>query len=724
VTLGVDVILPLHGGERWVAEAIESVLAQTWSHWQLWVVDDASPDASVERVEPYRAAHPERIELVRLSESRRAAGARAHAVALGSGEVLAFLDQDDRWLPEKLEAQVARLEADPALAAVHTDVEWIDADGRPIPGAADAENARRAALAWGPGLAQPLFDRNAIRLVSALVRRSAFQEVGGFDTSLFGGEDWEFWVRLARHFPIAHLPRVLCQRRIHDANVSRVHAAERARGKLRALAAMQRAGGLSPERVVRKRRELLDQAAGGDEPLTLCRSLFARLEAEGLRYCHWKSNEHVGAALAGRTDLDLLVAPEERARLDAVLGELGFKTVVSPPERRFPGMSDRLGFDRDSGRLSHLHLHEQLVVGGRWDKNLHLPIENLLLSDVVQVEGVRTPSPELELLLLAIRAPQKISALRLARRWRRDGVKTLSSSLVREFDHLVARVDDERFRALLGKTGLPLDADRLLGFARAVATRSVTTPDIQRARRHSLRALRGYRRSPAWRATARALRAWALAGAARRGWVAPRKKHLPGRGPLVALVGADGAGKSTLADDLRAWLGWKLEAAPAYFGIPKASRRYRLLRWAGRRLGAPWLESARWLRVARHRVHESRRAARITARGGVVVADRYPLPSLWEPPEPMDGPRLAGTRAAARERALYDRIPPPTRAFALRSEPAVLRTRKDDLDPEVQARKARSVNALQPSDVVAVVDGNREYPDVLLELKRGIWGLL
>ena len=156
-------------------------------------------------------------------------------------------------------------------------------------------------------------------------------------------------------------------------------------------------------------------------PLGICERFFEHLNQENLRYCHWKSNEHLGAALAGRTDLDLLVAPEERARLDAILAALGFKRVDSPPERRFQGMSDRLGFDRDSGRLAHLHLHEQLVVGGRWSKNLHLPIEGLLLSDVVHIEGVRAPSPELELLLLTIRAPQKVSRLRLARRWRRDG---------------------------------------------------------------------------------------------------------------------------------------------------------------------------------------------------------------------------------------------------------------------------------------------------------------
>ena len=240
--LTVDVILPTHAGERWVEEAIESVVRQSHSLWQLMVVDDCSPDATAERVESLLRGDPDRISLLRLDRPHRAAGARMAGIGRTSGDLIAFLDQDDRWLPEKLARQVACFAADPALAAVHTDVEIIDADGAPRVGAADRENAHRARIAWGSGsgLSAVLFQKNSIRLASSVVRRTAFEAIGGFDTSLFGGEDWEFWVRLADRFPIAHLPEVLTQRRVHADNVSRVHSLERSAGKLRALEKMKR----------------------------------------------------------------------------------------------------------------------------------------------------------------------------------------------------------------------------------------------------------------------------------------------------------------------------------------------------------------------------------------------------------------------------------------------------------------------------------------------------
>jgi glycosyltransferase involved in cell wall biosynthesis len=261
--LKVDVILPTHAGERWVDEAIESVLGQTYAAWHLTVVDDCSPDATPERVAALRRRHADRITLIRLDRPRRAAGARMLGVSRTSGDLIAFLDQDDRWLPEKLARQVACFAGDPALAAVHTDVEIIDPNGVLEVGAAERENAIRAGIVWGSGaeLAAVLFRKNAIRLASSAVRRSAFEAIGGFDTSLFGGEDWEFWVRMADGFSIAHLPMVLTQRRIHPSNVSRVRALERARGKLEALRKMQQRYPCIAPHVADKRRQLLGQAA-------------------------------------------------------------------------------------------------------------------------------------------------------------------------------------------------------------------------------------------------------------------------------------------------------------------------------------------------------------------------------------------------------------------------------------------------------------------------------
>ena len=183
-------------------------------------------------------------------------------VARTSGDLIAFLDQDDRWLPEKLARQVACFAGDPSLAAVHTDIEIIDADGVPLAGAADRENAGRARIAWGTGsdLSAVLFRKNSIRLASSAVRRTAFEAIGGFDSSLFGGEDWEFWVRLADRFPIAHLPVVLTQRRVHPGNVSRVHSLERSAGKLEALEKMRRGYRHIAPLAAAKRGQLLREA--------------------------------------------------------------------------------------------------------------------------------------------------------------------------------------------------------------------------------------------------------------------------------------------------------------------------------------------------------------------------------------------------------------------------------------------------------------------------------
>ena len=176
-------------------------------------------------------------------------------------ELIAFIDQDDRWHPEKLTRQVERLQQAPNFHAIHTDVQHIDAKGNLLVGAADAENAARADVDWNALLSavrvNGCFLRNRIRLASVLVRRSSFLKVGGFDASLFGGEDWDFWLRFAASgFRVTHIAEPLLQRRIHDANVSRRHASERLRGALAAVdAAIERQPEL--EELARRRRATL-----------------------------------------------------------------------------------------------------------------------------------------------------------------------------------------------------------------------------------------------------------------------------------------------------------------------------------------------------------------------------------------------------------------------------------------------------------------------------------
>lgn len=236
----VDVLLPTHRGRRWVGEAIDSVLAQTHRDVHLVVVDDASPDGTFDLLRERYGAMPERITLLALETPQRAAGARMEASRHARGAFLAFIDQDDRWLAEKLERQLARIARDPGLAAVHTNVIHIDAAGEPIPGSADIENAGRQAVPWdelqGDALARVLFLSGRVRLVSALLRREVFEALGGFDTSLFGGEDWEFWLRFAAAgHRMALLDDALVERREHQENTSVVHAERRLEGQFAAL---------------------------------------------------------------------------------------------------------------------------------------------------------------------------------------------------------------------------------------------------------------------------------------------------------------------------------------------------------------------------------------------------------------------------------------------------------------------------------------------------------
>jgi glycosyltransferase involved in cell wall biosynthesis len=221
----VEITLPVRNARAWVAEAVESVAAQTFTDWRLHVVDDASSDHTLELIRDRFGGLGERIIFRRRETSAGPGAARVRVAGETRGEYLAFIDADDRWKPRKLELQLERFGRDPALDAVHADVEHINRDGALLPGSADRENARRAGVPYErldrSALLEEMFLRNSIRLVSVLIRRSAYERAGGFDPGLPGGEDWEFWVRFAAvGCRIAHLPVALVERRLHGSNLS------------------------------------------------------------------------------------------------------------------------------------------------------------------------------------------------------------------------------------------------------------------------------------------------------------------------------------------------------------------------------------------------------------------------------------------------------------------------------------------------------------------------
>ena len=209
----VSVVLPIYNGERYLAHAIDSVLAQSYRSYEIVAVNDGSRDWSAEIVKRYLASHA--IKYVE-QENRGVAGARNTGIAHSAGELIALLDQDDVWLPSKLEKQVAFIDAHPEVAMLHARVSCIDGAGRPI----SCKGWIYVDDACGH-CAEVLLSGNRIAPMTVVIRRSCLDEVGVFDQAFAPADDWHLWLRIASRFPLGFLDSIVALYRVHDSNESK-----------------------------------------------------------------------------------------------------------------------------------------------------------------------------------------------------------------------------------------------------------------------------------------------------------------------------------------------------------------------------------------------------------------------------------------------------------------------------------------------------------------------
>jgi glycosyltransferase involved in cell wall biosynthesis len=239
----VSVVMAACDAEQWIGDAIESVRRQTYLDWELVVVDDGSTDSTRELV---HAIGDERIRLLERPHRGVLAAVRNDGIAEAKGELVALLDADDVWEPEKLERQVGELERSADVGLVHTGA-YLLIEGR-----------RREAPPQrlrGPSTLESLLTENSVYSSSVVVRRSLLDRFGAFDPdpALFGSPDYELWLRLTRHTAFAHVPEPLVGYRVHPSQMSvDVAAMERS-----ALAAIERV-----EPSTRRERQVLLRARG------------------------------------------------------------------------------------------------------------------------------------------------------------------------------------------------------------------------------------------------------------------------------------------------------------------------------------------------------------------------------------------------------------------------------------------------------------------------------
>lgn len=208
----VSVVLPVRNGELYLAEAIESVLSNTLSPWELIVVDDGSTDGTPEVIQRFPG-----IRSVR-QEASGATRARNRGLALCTGELVAFQDADDVWMPNKLELQVAALKREPGLAGVFGSVvqfyQGAEAEEQPQP-------------AW--------------LLACLLARRALFEKVGLFDPQYRLGEFID-WCLRSQEMGCRYglIPEVVLRRRLHQSNLGRTQRDNRQDYARIVMAALQR----------------------------------------------------------------------------------------------------------------------------------------------------------------------------------------------------------------------------------------------------------------------------------------------------------------------------------------------------------------------------------------------------------------------------------------------------------------------------------------------------
>ena len=228
----IGVIIPMYNGARYLAETVESVLAQTFADWELVIVDDGSTDGSGAVAAAFAARDP-RIRLIRQPNGgvARARNAGLHALGSGCGTVI-FLDSDDLWYPDSLQILHQALLDDPQAVGAHGAHRLIDATGQPFPPNRTERlyfGSRCSIASWRPirvpaqqptTFAVTAFLNPIVSPGTALLRREPLGLAGGFDQTVSPLEDWDMWIRLTARGYLTYVDRTVLAYRRHTGNAS------------------------------------------------------------------------------------------------------------------------------------------------------------------------------------------------------------------------------------------------------------------------------------------------------------------------------------------------------------------------------------------------------------------------------------------------------------------------------------------------------------------------
>lgn len=484
------------------------------------------------------------------------------------------------------------------------------------------------------------------------------------------------------------------------------------------------------------------------EPTSLSKVLLNALNHSGVRFVHWKSNIHLDDALAGNTDLDILVHPDDRDSFIIAVINTGFVKIISQPWASYPDVEDWLGMDIATTKFLHLHVHYQLVTGLKRVKHLYLPWgEQVLANCINHSSGWPMPNRTLETVVFFIRIWAKMP---VHERLRRN--PAVPGHVVEELQWLLSTVEVEEISSTMGQ--LNLRAEGLLENIKEIKqgdTRKI--PSVSKAlynqtiRYYRLNwtaaLLLGFFRFTvyAWR---RLLEKYYIPVVLR--------KRISAGGVMIAIVGSDGSGKSTLSRDLNSWLRYKLDSHILYLGSGDGDTGFifnfvKRIRVVVAKLFQTQdnpkkkisnineevsifkkLYRILYLLLLRRKVKLIKYASSMATNGSIILFDRYPQVEFYGI---NDGPKLQNGQcfewAARYEMKLIREAVSlgPDFVIKLLVEPGSALKRKPDHDINEISRKCQIVNEIKFNNVHCIeIDANRQYNEVLYDVRKNIWSIL
>ena len=205
----ISVIIPAYNAEKFIKEAIDSVLGQTFRDFELIVLNDCSRDRTEEIILSYT---DERIVYHKNEQNMGVAGTLNRGLAAARGEYIARMDADDISLPERFARQAEYLDTHPDVAVLGTNVETFDENGPVCTGwSATDPKQMKVDLLFSCGLAHP----------SVMMRREVVQALGGYDLAFEGMEDYDLWCRVAETHGVTTLKEILFRYRVHGGQVTK-----------------------------------------------------------------------------------------------------------------------------------------------------------------------------------------------------------------------------------------------------------------------------------------------------------------------------------------------------------------------------------------------------------------------------------------------------------------------------------------------------------------------